>query len=256
MSFADTIKSLIFKSPAQGQERRSDEKIADGRRKGESDNPYLSARRTWNEITTANINNARMWQLLAILCLLIALGSVGGIIHIGSQSKFIPYVVEVNKFGQASAAGPADRAAPADIRVIKSKVASFIEDARLVTPDVALQRKAILRVYTMLSANDPATKKMNEWLNGTKESNPFVKAEKVMINVEILSVIKQTEESWQVEWTETKRDRQGVALGQPERWRALVTVYTVQPTEKTTEAEMSTNPLGIHVRNYDWAKQI
>jgi type IV secretory pathway TrbF-like protein len=46
------------------------------------------------------------WQVIGILSLLIALAGVGGVIHIGSQSKFIPYVVQVDKMGQTIAAGP------------------------------------------------------------------------------------------------------------------------------------------------------
>ena len=95
--------------------------------------------------------------MIGILSLLIALAGVGGIIHIGSQSKFVPYVVQVDKLGQAVAVAPAERAAPADARVNEASVASFVADARLVTPDVALQRKAVFRVYAMLAPNDPAT---------------------------------------------------------------------------------------------------
>ena len=44
-----------------------------------------------------------MWQILAILSLMITLAAVGGIIHIGSQSKFIPYVVQIDNLGEAVA---------------------------------------------------------------------------------------------------------------------------------------------------------
>ena len=131
-------------------------------------------------------------------------------IYIGSQSKFIPYVVEVDKLGQTLAVAPVDRAQGVDQRVIHAAVASFIQSARMVTPDVALQRKAIFAVYAMLSPDDPATAKMNEFLNGRPESSPFKRAEKEMVSTEIVSVIAQTPQTWQVDWTETVRDRQGI----------------------------------------------
>ena len=106
------------------------------------------------------------------MSLLVALASVGGIVYIGSQSKFVPYVVQVDKLGQAAAIAPAQTAAPADKRVIEASVASFIADARLVTPDVALQRKAIFRVYSMLAPNDPGAAKMTEWFSAAEESKP------------------------------------------------------------------------------------
>jgi type IV secretion system protein TrbF len=92
-------------------------------------------------------------------------------------------------------------------------VASFINDARLVTPDIALQRKAIFRVYAMLSANDPATAKSNQWFNGSEDASPFNRAKKETVSIEIHTVIPQTPETWQVDWVETVYDRQGKSVG-------------------------------------------
>ena len=227
-----------------------------GRRKGENANPYLSARRTWNDHVGGVIASRRNWQLLAILSLLIALASVGGIIHIGSQSKFIPYVVEVDKLGQPAAVAPAQQAPALNERVVHAAVASFVSDARLVTPDISLQRKAVFRVYSMLSANDPATAKTNEWLNGTDESSPFKRAANETVSTEIASVLPQTADTWQVDWIETVRDRQGGMKSKPYRMRALLTVYKAPTTPDTTEEQLRNNPLSIYVRDYSWSKQL
>lgn len=197
-----------------------------------------------------------MWQLLGILALMIALAGIGGMIYIGSQSKFIPYVVEVDKLGQAAAVAPAQRADAADTRVVHATVASFIADIRMVSPDIALQRKAVFRVYSMLSSNDAATAKANDWLNGSEDSSPFKRAEKETVNTEIASVIPQTPDTWQVDWIETTRDRQGIVKDQPHRMRALVTVYTVASTPQTTEEQIRNNPLGIYIRDFSWSKQV
>jgi type IV secretion system protein VirB5 len=200
--------------------------------------------------------NRQTWQLIGILSLLIALASVGGITYIGSQTRFVPYVVEVDKLGQAVAVAPAQRAATTDQRVVHASVASFVADIRTVTPDIALQRRAVYRVYSMLSAADPAIKKANEWLNGTEESSPFKRAAKETVSIEVSSAIPQTADTWQVDWIETVRDRQGVAKGRPYRMRALVTVYAVAPQPETTEEQIRNNPLGIYVRDFSWSKQL
>ena len=220
------------------------------------ENPYLAARRHWNDHVGGVVSSRQTWQVIGILSLLIALAAVGGIIHIGSQSRFVPYVIEVDKLGQAVAVAPAQQAAPADSRVIHASVASFIADARLVTPDVALQRNAVFRVYSMLAPNDPATAKMNEWLNGNEDASPFKRAAKETVSIEVTSVLPQTKETWQVDWVETMRDRQGVVKGQPYRMRALVTVYMVVPTPQTTEEQIRRNPLGVYVRDFSWSKQL
>lgn len=256
MSFADTIKSLIFKSSSRDplDQRRLMEPMDGGRRKGEHENPYLAARRTWNDHVGSVVSSRQTWQVVGILSLLIALAGVGGIIHIGSQSKFIPYVIEVDKLGQTVAAGPVTAATPADPRVLNATVASFIEDARMVTPDATLQRKAVFSVYAHLAPNDPATTKMNEWLNGTPESSPFARAAKEMVSVEVTAVLPQSPDTWEVDWTETIRDRLGALKGKPIHMRALVTVYTAAPTSQTTEEQIRNNPLGIYVRDFSWSR--
>lgn len=221
-----------------------------------AENPYLSARRSWNDHVGGVVASRQAWQVVGLLSLLIALASVGGVIHIGSQSRFVPYVVEVDKLGQVLAVAPADRATAADARVLHATVAAFVGDARLVSPDVALQRKAVFRLYSMLAPGDPATVKMNDWLNGSEESSPFRRAAREMVSTEIASVLPQTPDTWQVDWIETARDRQGAVKGQPVRMRALLTLYTVAPTAQTTEEQVRNNPLGIYVRDFSWSKQL
>jgi type IV secretory pathway TrbF-like protein len=257
MSIGETIKGLIFKKkPANGDQRRNSQPLAGGRRTGENENPYLAARRTWNDQAAANVANRQMWQVLGILALMIALAGVGGVIYIGSQSKFVPYVVEVDKHSETIAIAPAQRAAPVDQRVVHASVAQFVANIRMVTPDVALQRKAVYQVYSMLSPKDASTAKANEWLNGTEDSSPFKRAEKETVSIEITSVLPQSPDTWQVDWVETVRDRQGVMKGQPYKMRALVTVYTVETTTQTTEDQIRNNPLGIYIRDFSWSKQV
>ncbi len=259
MSFADTMKGLIFKKKPEPTHdpldpRRSNAPLAGGRRKGEAENPYLAARRTWNDHVGSVVSQRQTWQVIGIMSLLIALAGVGGVIHIGSQSKFIPYVVEVDKLGQTVAAGPVTTAAKADPRVVHASVAEFIGDARIVTPDVALQRRAVFRVYAKLSPNDPATAKMNEWLNGHPEASPFKRAEKEMVNVEIKTALRQSPDTWQVDWVETTRDRQGTVKGQPVTMRALVTVYTAEVSSQTTDDQLRNNPMSVFVRDFSWSR--
>lgn len=234
---------------------KSNDKMESGHRLGENDNPYLSARRTWNDHTLGVAASRKMWQIFGILSLLIALGGIGGMIHIGSQSKFVPYVIEVDKLGQAVAVARADKGTTVDQRIIRASIAAFVSDARTVTPDTALQRKAVFAVYALLASSDSATQKMNDWLNGSEESSPFKRAETEMVNVEIGTVLPQTPETWQVDWIETTRDRQGIVKGLPTHMRALVTVYIVEPTPSTTEEQLHKNPIGLYVRDFSWSKQ-
>jgi len=222
----------------------------------EETNPYLSARRSWNDHVGGLAQSRRMWQFVAILSLLIVLAAVGGIISIGSQSKFVPYVVKVDNLGTAVATTRADRASPIDPRVVQAQLGSFIQSARFVTSDIALQRQGIFRVYSMLLPNDPAMGKMNDWLNGNAETTPFKRAESRTVSVEIASVIPQTSQTWQVDWTETERDRQGGLIQPPAKWRALVTIRVNAPNTGTSEQQIHDNPLGIFVSDFSWSRTL
>src|SRR5271167_655510 len=218
-------------------------------------NPYLNARQEWNSQTERAFSQLHVWQLFGVAGLLIALACVAGIIYFGSQTKYVPYVIEVDKLGEAVAVGPAQLAAPADPRVVRASLASFIAAARLVTPDLEVQRKAIFCVYGMLKTKDPATAKMNEFLNGTPETSPFTRSAKVTVNTDISTVLPITDNTWEVDWQETTRDRDGSLVGQPIIMRATLEIYIVAPSTDARQTEIQRNPLGIYVRDFNWQQR-
>lgn len=224
---------------------RSEEKILDG-------NPYLNARRTMNEQTGAIIASRQIWQAVALVSMLITVGAVGGLIHIGLQSKFVPYVVEVDTLGRAVAGRVVDRAGRVDDRVVKATLAAFIADARGVSFDRNQQNDAIWRVYSHLQSGEPATTKITSYMTDPATS-PTKKAEEFSVGVEISSVLQQTESTWEVNWTERVWDRKGVEVEQY-RMRGLLTIYVSPPTSSTREEEIWRNPLGVYFRDVTWAK--
>lgn len=218
-------------------------------------NPYLASRRAWNAHVGALVASRRIWQLVGLIALLIVLACVGGLVHIGSQSKFVPYVVEVDKLGQPLAVGIADRATPADPRVIRSTLATFITDLRTVTPDAALQRKAIFRAYAVLGMGAAATHKTNEWFNGAGNISPFKRAATETVSVQIDSVLAQSATSWQVDWIESVHDRSGKPTSAPTRMRALVSVQVADQPSDASEQQLRDNPLGIFITDFSWSRQ-
>lgn len=134
-------------------------------------------------------------------------------------------------------------------------MAEFIVNARTVTPDIAMQRRAIFKVYALMNAGSASTRKMTAWLNGNPETNPFKRAEKQTVNVEIVSAIPQTATTWQVDWIETQRSRKGEVQGKPYRMRALLNVETRPIASDINEEQLRLNPLGIYISDYSWSKQ-
>jgi type IV secretion system protein VirB5 len=217
--------------------------------------PYLNARRSWNSHVGSLIASRTLWQAVALISLLVAFAAVGGVVYIGSQSKFVPYVVEVNKLGEAMAVAPAPQADKVDQRIVRASVAEFIVNARTVTPDIAMQRRAIFKVYALMNSGSPSTRKMTAFLNGSPETNPFKRAEKQTVNVEIISAIPQTTSTWQVDWVETPRTRKGDIMGKPYRMRALMNVGSNAMPPEASDDQIRLNPMGIYISDYSWSKQ-
>lgn len=221
-----------------------------------SENPYLNARRSWNSHASGLMSSARLWQFIGLSSMLGCLAAVSGLIIIGGQSKFVPLVFQQDSSGNIISVTKADRVPEAKIDDYRTAAVHFIENIRLVTADVELQRKAIFQTYAYLSANDPSTTKANNYLNGSKELSPFYRAGSEIVSIEIRSALQETKESWQVDWVETVRNRDGSLKGQPQSMRAIITLYQNEELTDASNVQALRNPHFIFVRDFNWSKQL
>jgi type IV secretion system protein VirB5 len=210
-------------------------------------NPYLDARREWNERYGDYIAQASNWRLVALISTFIALLAVIGVIWIGSQSKFIPYVVEVDKLGQGVAISPASQVKSYDEKVIKFSLAEFISNFRSIYPDKEIQKKYILNVYKYLSNSFPAYTIVNQHY---KNSSPF--GQNQTIQVEISTVLNMQNDAWQVDWSESSFDAMGNLVSK-ENYRALIHIVIIPPTQ---ESLIIKNPLGIYIKDISFQKSL
>jgi type IV secretion system protein VirB5 len=96
---------------------------------------------------------------------------------------------------------------------------------------------------------------MTAYLNGTPETNPFKRAEKQTVNVEIVSAIPQTSTTWQIDWVETQRTRKGEIMGKPYRMRALLNVSSNATPPEASDDQIRLNPMSVYISDYSWSKQ-
>jgi type IV secretion system protein VirB5 len=215
-----------------------------------TENPYLNARREWNERYGEYIARERAWRSIAFFLGTIALFAVLGMVWSSSQNKLVPYVVQVDKFGDAVAARRADRAMPPDIRVLRAQLARWITEIRSVYLDAAAERIAILDVYAMLDHGAAAYGMLNDYMRDDAH-NPFKRAEFETVAVEMQSVLPLTDASWRLEWVETVRDREGHETGHA-TWTATVSVSVHTPTDEKT---LLLNPTGLSIQSVNWSQR-
>ena len=186
------------------------------------ENPYLSARREWNERYGDYIARARSWRWAAMGALAVALVLAIGVAWQAAQSKVVPYVVEVDKLGQAVAVARADRAAPADVRVVKAQLAAWIVDVRSISSDPLAQKSALSHAYALTAAT--ATTFLNDYY---RDHSPFGQPRTVAVSVDAVLPISQ--QTYQLQWSEDARDLQGRDLATT-HWLASVTVAFDPPS--------------------------
>ncbi len=210
-------------------------------------NPYLDARREWAERYGSYIAHARNWRLFSLGMLAIALVESVGLVVLGSQNKLVPYIIEVDKLGAPMAINYAEQIRPVDERVLRFLLARFFVDSRNVVADGIVQRQMIDRVYSMLPTGSQASQYVSEFL---KNPNPFVRAQTTSITIDLKSMMKLSEKTWQLEWVETSRNLSGGIIG-TSTWRANATL-TVSPPD--SEELVRENPIGLYITHISWAE--
>ena len=111
-----------------------------------SSNPYVEARREWDERYADLVLGKRNWQIAAGGLLLLSLILAGGMVWLVSRSRYIPYVVEVDKLGYAlTVPQPLTPTSVPDVtaRMQRYEVAAFIRNARSVTSDAQVEHQML-----------------------------------------------------------------------------------------------------------------
>lgn len=213
------------------------------------ENPYLAARLEWNERYGGFVRAADNWRMVAIISLVLAMIGVGYALFQSTQVKLVPYIVEVDKLGAPALAGFPEQIEYADPRVVRALLGGFVSTFKSVTPDAVVQKQYIDQTYALLRVSDPATEKINAWFRG---QNPFDLARTSTVSVEVNTVVALSDQTYQIDWTEFERDRQGKQLA-TRRFRGIATVSLTPPQD---EATIRLNPIGLYIRDFDWTAQL
>ena len=215
----------------------------------EQSNIYLSARREWNERYGSYISQTRNWQIIATFSLCVAAIACVGLAWVGAQSKITPYVVEVDKLGDAVAVGIADKAATPDTRVIRAQLANWINNVRSVYFDAAAQNKAVNDAYALIGSSSPAFGTLADFHTNFQ---PFERAKTESVSISVQSVLPITKDSYRIEWREEVRQRDGRLISNT-NWQAQVGISIIPPTE---EGKALINPMGIVINTLSWSQRI
>ena len=144
------------------------------------------------------------------------------------------------------AVGPAIRAYKPDDAQIAFFLARFITDVRSLSLDPIIVRQNWLEAYAYTTDHGAA------FLNDFARSNdPFKSVGERTVTVQVTSVVRVSDNSFQIKWTEQSYDHG--SLAKTERWTAITSVVLQPPT--TVDA-LQKNPLGLYVYGLNWSREL
>lgn len=217
-----------------------------------AETPYMAARREWNERYGDYIAQAQNWRFMAFIVGLIAVILAFGAIYIGAQSKRIPYIVEVDKLGQIVNVAPAEKSMANSPRITKAMLNRFVIDWRAVSPDAVVQKAATDRLYKLVPQGSAALERINGYY---RDNSPFVVAQSTTVSIEPIGTpLPLSEQSWQVEWWETKRNLAGAVISRM-RYKAVMMVAFNPPKDENQALDLD-NPIGLYVTDLNWSQQL
>ena len=218
-------------------------------KKGAPETPYLAGRREWNERYGSYIKRENNWRLVAFGSLAVALMSVSGLVWVSGQAKVVPYAVQLNGNSEVVRVQRADVASRPNANQMRAALRNWVIGARTVYVDLRAEQALVDATYAMTLPDSPAYQNLATY---HRESNPYTRATNETVEVEVKAVVPVSDETWQVEWTETTKKRSGKIVD-TKQWQGTFTVLISPPTN---EAQIMVNPLGIYVRQFAWTTRL
>jgi type IV secretion system protein TrbF len=212
----------------------------------EPDTPYQRAAQAWDDRIGSARVQARSWRYAFFGALGLATCLTAGLIWQGARGTIVPWVVQVDRLGEAQAVAPADSDySPTDPQ-IAFHLARFIEQVRAIPDDPIVVRQNWLRAYDFVT--DRGALVLNDY---ARTNDPFALIGREQVGIDVTSVIRASPTSFRVAWVE-RRYRDG-SLADTSRWTAILTI--VVQTPRTPDA-LRKNPLGIFVNAINWSKEL
>ena len=208
--------------------------------------PYHRAAQVWDDRIGSARVQARNWRFMAFGSLALSMGLSAALVWQSTNGSIVPWVVQVDRLGQAQAVAPATADYQPNDPQIAFYLARFIEQVRSIPADAIIVRQNWLRAYDFTTQAGALA--LSDY---ARANDPFAKVGKQQVAVEVSSVIRASPSSFRIAWIE--RRYQDGALASTERWSAILTVTVQPPRDADT---LRKNPLGIYVNAINWSKEL
>ena len=207
--------------------------------------PYLRAAQQWDYRIGDARAQARNWRLMAFSSIVIAGIFAIGFTYEATRIKVAAYYVPVDEIGR-----------PGHVELVgnvytpsNAAIIYFLSDwtrtmfAKPTDPIVA--REDLLKDFSVLRGN--AATSMNQWASA---NDPMKDIGHVARTVAINAVLQRSDQSWQVDWTEST-----FTDGSKSNDVKYTGLFTVEAVPPTNQSELLANPLGLHITAINWSRE-
>ena len=208
--------------------------------------PYQRAGQVWDERIGSARVQARNWRFIAFGGLALSTMLSGGLLWQSMQSRVVPYVVEVDRLGQARAIAPVGEGYNPTDPQIAWHLGKFIGNVRSVSLDPVMMRQNWLSAYDLVG--ERGSRFLNEY---ARVAQPFAHVGDRTVSVQVTSVVRASDRSFQVKWIETAYERG--SLAGTSRWTAILSAQAKPPNSAD---ELRKNPLGLRIDAIDWSREL
>ena len=155
------------------------------------------------------------------------------------NARMIPYIVTLDRHGVVMGHGPVSPAPEIPETAIAAALSGFISELLLITSDRELQTASIYSVYAHLLPGSQLEAQIKHFY---ESGNPFDLAGRGTRSVQLENVIRQSERTWMIDFTEVSRSELATRT---RRKRALVS-YELGAVPDSPKVLLR-NPLGIYI---------
>ncbi len=208
--------------------------------------PYQRAAQAWDDRMGSARVQAKNWRLAFFGTLSLSGVLAGGLVWQSTRGHIVPWVVQVDRLGEAQAVAPAQAGYRPTHPQVAFQLAPLIQQVPALPADPVIVRQNWLRAYDFTT--DRGALALNDY---ARANDPFANVGRGQVAVEVSSVIRASPDSFRVAWSE--RHYQDGSLAATERWSAILTIV-VQPP-RTPDA-LRKNPLGVFVNALNWSKEL
>ena len=215
----------------------------------ESLSPAEKARRRWDEREGDVIAQNYNLRKLIVSLLVIVVVLVGTIAYLATKSSVQPFVVMANpENGEVWHVGTVEAARnfEATEPLKKYFIASFIKNVREVPLDPIVYKNNLKEGFSFMTSQ--AASKLTAQLENEGAGS---KVGRMTATVSIVSILPMDGgKSFQARWTEEEFD-----IGSSQKTVTPYSgVFTCQTIESNDEAQISANPIGFYISDFNWSK--